>query len=419
MKIAIYNNGIAFDGATPSNQPLGGSESSIVYMARELSQLGHDVTVYVNLPSASRNGKGEGSVEATYLHYRQFFTDFTSGPWDVLISFRSFDPFLIGRIAPRMIFWTGDATDQGVLKHFEHPALQQNIDLIFCVSEWHRRSFIDAFGLPSEKVVATRNGFCPELISRSATRNWSRCAYSSTPFRGLEILLKMFPRMRASVPDLELDLFSSMKVYGWTREADQTTFGPVYKAARQPGVNLHGSVPQPQLLESLGRTGLFLYPNTFAETSCIAAIEAQASGCVVVTSAKAALNETVQHGKTGFCLRDEPESADYQRAFITTVVDLLRNQTRLTELSEAAIRRAFEHYTWGRIASEWTDIFEQMPAKAVNSRWTGPLSLLQKTHEYLRKGNVSAATRVLAALEQTPFLMNEVQAVKGQLSTWM
>jgi len=83
------------------------------------------------------------------------------------------------------------------------------------------------------------------------------------------------------------------------------------------------------------------------------------------------------------------------------------------------VRHAFEYYAWARIASEWTEIFEAMPVKAVHSRWSGPLSLLQKTHEYLKKGNVSAATRVLAALEQTPFLKNEVEAVKGQLSTWM
>ena len=46
-----------------------------------------------------------------------------------------------------MIYWTGDASDQAVLKDFGHPALQENIDLIFCVSNWHRQSFIDAFHL--------------------------------------------------------------------------------------------------------------------------------------------------------------------------------------------------------------------------------------------------------------------------------
>src|SRR5437762_610717 len=284
MKIAIYNRGLVFDGTTPLNQPLGGSESSIVYMARELTRLGHDVTIYCKTP--------EDSVAPGYSHYYQFFADYTSMPWDVVISFRSFDPFLLGRVAPRMIYWTGDASDQDVLTNFEHPALQEHIDLVFCVSEWHRRSFIAKFHLPAEKVVATRNGFCPELISHAPRREWTRCAYSSTPFRGLDILLKMFPQMRESFPDLCLDVFSSMKVYGWKSEDDQKEFRSIYEAAGQPGVQWHSSVPQPDLLQSLGKTGLFLYPNTFDETSCIAAIEAQASGCVVVTSAKAGLSET-------------------------------------------------------------------------------------------------------------------------------
>jgi glycosyltransferase involved in cell wall biosynthesis len=454
MKIAIYNRGLVFDGATPVSQPLGGSESSIVYMARELARAGHDVTVYCKTPSPSGRGQSEGpgeglkirnnlqpstdasrrplpDGEATYVHYHQFFSDYTAMPWDAVISFRSFDPFLLGRVAPRMIYWTGDASDQKVLTHFEHPVLQENIDLVFCVSQWHRQSFIDAFHLPSEKVVATRNGFCPELIRHASTREWTRCAYSSTPFRGLDILLKIFPEIRTSFPDLHLDVFSSMKLYGWTSEDDQNEFRSIYESARQPGIEWHRSVPQPALLDSLGKTGLFLYPNTFDETSCIAAIEAQASGCVVVTSAKAGLNETVQNRKTGICLPGDPTTPDYQQEFVRTVCGLLSNPARMAELSEAAKRRAFDHYSWGSIASEWTNLVQCMPARIVHSRWSGPLSLLQKTHDLLQKGNVSAATRVLMTVEQTPFLRNEVeaakrkrdsaqpQAMKGQLSTWM
>ena len=411
MKIAIYNHGIAFDGSTPLKQPLGGSESGIVYMSRALSSCGHHVTVYCNKP--------ESSTDAMYRHYHQFFTDCAAMPWDVLISFRSFDPFLLGRVAPRMIYWTGDASDQPALKHFEHASLQENIDLIFCVSNWHRQSFIDTFHLPPAKVVATRNGFCPELICHASPREWTRAAYSSTPFRGLDVLLEMFPRLRASFTDLRLDVFSSMKVYGWTPEADQKAFGTLYDAAVQRGVTWHGSLAQPELLEHLGRTGLFLYPNTFAETSCIAAIEAQASGCVVVTSARAALNETVEHGKTGICIKGEPKTEEYQREFIGIISALLRNPARMAAFSEAATQRAFQQYTWKSIASEWTNIFESMPATAVHGRWSGPLTLLQKTNDYLEKGNVSAATRVLTALERTPFLRSEVEAVKGKLSTWM
>jgi glycosyltransferase involved in cell wall biosynthesis len=413
MKLAIYNHGIAFDGSTPFSQPLGGSESSIIYMARELARCGHEMTVYANCP---RPGDYDG---VTYRHYHEFFSEHFPARWDALISFRSFDPFLLGRVAPRMIFWTGDAFDQPAMKNFGHDSLQANVDLVLCVSEWHRQTFIETFQLPAGKVVATRNGFNPDLIRNSDNRDWSRAAYSSTPFRGLDILLRMFPDIRRQISDFSLDVFSSMRVYGWNAEQDQREFGAMYAAATEAGVNWHGSVSQPLLLEQLGRTGLFLYPNTFDETSCIAAIEAQASGCVVVTSAKAALNETVEHGRTGICVKGDPASHAYQREFIETVCALLRNRPLLERFSQAARDRAFQKYTWSSVASEWTTILKHMPAVPVHARLSGPLTLLKKTHDYLRNGNANAAARVLAALDQTPFLRNEVEVLKGQLSTWM
>lgn len=414
MKIAIYNNGIEFDGSTPFKQPLGGSETSIVHMARELAKLGHAVAVYAKVP-------GDGAVidGVEYRHYHRFFQEGAGARFDALISFRCFEPFLLGRVAPRMIFWTGDAYDQPALTHFGHQALQQNIDLILCVSNWQRQSFIDTFGLRPDKLVATRNGFCEALVPAASHRDWSRCAYSSTPFRGLEFLLRMFPHMRQRMPTMRLDVFSSMKVYGWTGEADQQSFGALYKAAEQPGVTLHGSVPQPRLLEHLSRSGLFLYPNTFAETSCMAAIEAQACGSIVITTARGALSETVENGKTGICLRGEPAASDYQREFITTATQLLQNPSRLEALSRAARERAFRLYRWSVVAAEWNSLLQAMPVVPAHARWSGPLTLLQKTHDYLRNGNVTAASRVLAALDQTPFFRNEVDALKGRLSTWM
>ena len=68
MKIAVYNRGIPFDGTTPSYQPLGGSESSIVYMARELARLGHDVTVVP--PRSGSFGRGHAVMsDAAGVHY--------------------------------------------------------------------------------------------------------------------------------------------------------------------------------------------------------------------------------------------------------------------------------------------------------------------------------------------------------------
>ena len=55
MKIAIYNHGIAFDGRAPFRRPLGGSESGVVYMARELARAGNIVARLLQLSQSGRS----------------------------------------------------------------------------------------------------------------------------------------------------------------------------------------------------------------------------------------------------------------------------------------------------------------------------------------------------------------------------
>ena len=40
-------------------------------------------------------------------------------------------------------------------------------------------------------------------------------AYASTPFRGLDVLLDLFPRIRAACPDAELDVWAGHVPGGW------------------------------------------------------------------------------------------------------------------------------------------------------------------------------------------------------------
>ena len=413
MKVAIYNNGIPFHGNSPVEGPLGGSESGIVYMSRELAALGFDVSVYCNCPAP-------GSYDGVrYIHYHRFFGDYKLCSWDVFIGFRSFEPFLIGRVAPRTIFWTGDAFDQPAIANLGNPVLQEHIDLHFCVSEWHRSTFIDAFGLPAEKVVATRNGFRADLVESidkgNPRKNWINTVYSSTPFRGLQGLLEMFPGIRDRVPEISLDVYSSMTVYGWAEDNDRDAYGSIYSLAEQEGVTMHGGVGQEVLLNTLARSGFLLYPNTFDETSCIAAIEAQACGAVVITSAKAGLNETVASPDTGICIPGDPQSVEYRRQFIGEVAGLAANPDRHQAMSETARRRAFDRYSWRSIATEWQSVFDAMVPKSMAPRWSGPLALLEKANAYLEKGNRSASVKILDRLRTQPFFGNEVARLAHKL----
>ena len=79
------------------------------------------------------------------------------------------------------------------------------------------------------------------------------------------------------------------------------------------------------------------------------------------------------------------------------------------EVLEAARSGNLEEW----IAQEWTELFEGIAPSPVPLRWSGPLVMLQKGHDYLTKGNVSASQRILKRLETQPFFEAEIKDLGG------
>jgi glycosyltransferase involved in cell wall biosynthesis len=182
-------------------------------------------------------------------------------------------------------------------------------------------------------------------------------AYTSTPYRGLDWLLDAFGQIRRAVPETRLKVFSSMRVYRVTETEEQERFASLYQRCRETaGAEYVGSLPQPELARQLRAASVLAYPNTFAETSCIAALEALASGCSVVTSDLAALPETT----AGFA-RLIPINGDreaYLRGFVAEVVQVLQQLGSADGREvEKQLRRQVDHVigncTWSGLARQW------------------------------------------------------------------
>ena len=89
-------------------------------------------------------------------------------------------------------------------------------------------------------------------------------------------------------------MFSSTTIYGPNFEKSvQGQFDWIWDLCKTtPGVNYHGYQPNEVVRDYISKAHIFSYPNTFEETSCIAAIEALTAGCQVITSGYGALPET-------------------------------------------------------------------------------------------------------------------------------
>jgi glycosyltransferase involved in cell wall biosynthesis/tetratricopeptide (TPR) repeat protein len=349
---------VPFDGTTPRRQGLGGTESAIVYLAEALARRGHRCVVFNNCDAPA-------TVEGVeYARWETMPVRSVAAPADVLVSVRAWQAAGRARFAPLQIFWTGDAFDQPFLAAFGDQARRAQIDVVMLQSAWQIDTFHAHHGVPLAQILRTTLGTAASAPWPTAGASPSGCrapsaprrrrprlVYASTPFRGLDVLLDVFPRIRAACPDAELEVCSSMSVYGVPADEDRRQFATLYRKAEQPGVTLVGSVPQMELAARLEEARLLAYPNHFAETFCIAAAEAQAAGCPVVTTALGALPETV--GGAGICIPGDPRSAAYQQAFVAACVSLLTDEVRWQALSGRAREQAARDYAWPAIAERW------------------------------------------------------------------
>lgn len=364
MKIA-FGDFSAWDihADSVASAPLGGSQSAACYLAQALAHLGHEVLL-IGLSSAPGVHAGvhclswnTTPVESLRLLRLDVFICVLGAGNGALLR-RSLDP------ATRLVFWTQHRCDQAAVQTLRDPGERGSYDAVVLVSDWQREEFLTHFGLDPRRTAVLRNAIAPAFqkvfphgVSIAAQKPQPPIlAYTSTPFRGLDVLIEAFPVIRAAVPGTRLRVFSSMQVYRLPPEADEAQFGALYRRCRETaGVEYVGSVSQPVLAAELRAVTALAYPNTFPETSCIAVLEALASGCRVITSALGALPETA----AGFArlIAVERRREEYLPDFIAETIRVLEESRQPGPELERRLRQQVDHFTtqaiWSRRAAEW------------------------------------------------------------------
>jgi predicted O-linked N-acetylglucosamine transferase (SPINDLY family)/glycosyltransferase involved in cell wall biosynthesis len=359
---------------TPHQHPLGGSQSALCYLAEELVRQGHEIFL---LNNASLAGLSRGVVCLPLS--LQSIALFQSLHLDAVIILngvsigKQLKPLLPQKT--RLICWIQSAHDQPNVSLFHQITEREVYDGVALVSQWQQTQFQKQFGLKPERVHVLRNAIAPcfnNLFTQSDTILAAKSdpptlAYTSTPFRGLELLLDLFPHIQTAIPDVRLQVFSSLQVY--QQDSTHDEFRGLYDRCRtMSGVEYIGSLPQPELAQTLQSVTVLAYPNIFLETSCIAAMEALASGCQIITSDLGALPETTAGFAHLIPVTGAAEAVrvinltgdarqEYIHQFVTATIAALqasrdRSSTLETKLHQQ-IAYANQNYTWSGRAREW------------------------------------------------------------------
>jgi glycosyltransferase involved in cell wall biosynthesis len=370
VKIAFFDPfALDYVVSTPYTQPLGGGESSLCYLAVQLAQLGHEVVLFNNTTTPG-NYLGVNCVSrkcANIAQELQRFDRIVVLNVPVASRLRS----AIGA-ASRLILWSGDAHDMPRAQNLSSADECSAWNAFVLKSSWQKRKFVERFSIPAERAVVLRNAISPHFVNLfpdaaslvADKQDPPVLAYTSTPFRGLEILLDVFPRIRALVPGVTLRIYSSMKVYQWPEGQDP--YERLYERCRNMvGVEYVGSLAQPALAEALRSASVLAYPNTYAETSCISVMEAMAAGCRVVTTDLGALPETTAgHARLIGHLTNADDrdrfATDFVQATIAALNELRTDPESVRNRVYEAVRHVNESATWPIRAKEWSHFLQAL-----------------------------------------------------------
>ena len=179
-----------------------------------------------------------------------------------------------------------------------------------------------------------------------------KLGYYSSPDRGLDICLEMWPKVKEKYPDAELHCFYGFETFD-SAFADnperQAWKNKIMEQTKQPGIVWHGRVGKEALREWQSNLGIWFYPTHFTEINCITALDTQANGCVPCVINLAALKETVQSGvKVDGDIGDQETKGKYLEELLALMGDEER-----WEKEQAKGKEFVKGFTWEVFSKRW------------------------------------------------------------------
>ena len=353
---------LGYGADTSAREPLGGTQSAATHLALALARRGVGVTV--------ANRRDSDTVEAGV-------------EWaDLAAAQAHFSDFLASRRVSHLVFvnaanvvalrakvgwrcawclWNHHWIDQPSVAPLANAEIRGQWDAVISVSNFHYRGMAETFRLAPERHVILRNGVGPQFEALFAdfdtfraerlARATTRMIYTSTPFRGLEVLVDAWEAL-APPDDWCCTVLSGMSLY---RTTDARFDELLARAHRPPSMVRLAPVGQAELARVCAEHDFWAYPCTWIETSCISALEAIAAGLYPLTTDLGALPETLE-GFASFVVHAGPGlSGRWTEAAREQVEIRRRDPQAWLERAWERRERLLAEWTWDRRAQEWIE----------------------------------------------------------------
>ena len=256
------------------------------------------------------------------------------------------------------ILWMHHFVNQKECQNLGSSDFVNKLDWIVYNSNWNFEKHVYQFKVPESKCVVIKNAI-EKINYEKKPEDKINLIYHTTPWRGLVHLVKVFKKL--NLENVELNVCSSTMIYG--KKFDDVV-GKNYQklfdvCKNSKNINYLSFLDNKKIVELLKKMHLFTYPSVWPETSCIAAIEAMAAGCEVVTTNLGALYETCSPFATfvNFDRNFDNLENKYSKVLAESVKNYWsdENQNKL-RLQRESINAT---YSWDVRSQEWEKFFDE------------------------------------------------------------
>lgn len=322
LRYIIYIPGMGITKDVLENKSLGGSESSGFYLARELTRQGNDVAIFTNIEKDEMYEdvilSPIGPQSDKFKLGENFERSASTSSFDVLIMQRVPNAFYKKFNNKVNLYWLHDLS---IVRNRDGiKSTLWNCDGILVVSEFHKKQVCENIGLPDNFVHIVRNGVSEHFVNKVDHKvKWEgkNIIYTSRPERGLENALDIMEGVE--------DKSITLHICGYDNTTTQMApfYNDLWRRCREASnVELHGPLTKQQLADLFDSCFLHLYPviesSKFEEVSCIAVMEAQATGTPVLACRNGALPETLKNRGVEFVDYKEDGNVDIDK-FIESI----------------------------------------------------------------------------------------------------
>lgn len=262
------------------------------------------------------------------------------------------------------VYWLHDLPEDPETNHLRELNSRNRFHKLSFIGNWQYNRYQLVCGIPYEQSAVVIETPIDPINFEPKTFDKIRLVYTSTPQRGLALLVPVFEKLAEKYKNIHLDVFSSFKIYGW--EDTDKQFEPLYERIRRhPQMTYHGFVSNDIVREHLKSSHILAYPSIWLECNSRSVVEAMSAGLLCVHPNYGGLSDT--SGGLNFMYQGDNDPQKHANIFYHALNNAIQtiSQEQTQNYLKLVKMYADTRFNWSRIVNNWTDVLlslkEQYP----------------------------------------------------------